>query len=104
MITIATGKTNPELDDSLSVPKTEPELNIIAFDANNSMDINSWLEYFEKVCLKMQRDDQWKIRNFSRFVRGDALSVYIRNCHRINTFAEFVTFLKEKFFTPTLPN
>lgn len=94
--------TPDNLDDSLATGGVETDLNIIPFDDTNESDINSWLCYFDKICQEKKKDECWKLNNVSRFIKGKALWLYVKNCQEIKTYPEFVQILRENFVDPTL--
>ncbi|GBM22873.1 hypothetical protein AVEN_55458-1 [Araneus ventricosus] len=97
-------KTNAKPDESGIVMKATNSINIIPFDPNNSMNVNSWLKYFNDKCQKYNLDDTWKLNNITAYLKNNALTEYVNSYDTIKTWEEFVSFLTERYIAPNLVN
>ncbi|GBM08071.1 hypothetical protein AVEN_122988-1 [Araneus ventricosus] len=84
-------------------------VNIIPFDPNNSMNVNSWLKYFndkcqeynlDDKCQEYNLDDKWKLNNITAYLKNSALTEYVNSYDTIKTWEEFVSFLTERYISP----
>ncbi|GFX39881.1 uncharacterized protein TNCV_2646441 [Trichonephila clavipes] len=95
-----------ETSDTSKTQTSEKQLNqpniLIAFDPNNSMQVISWLKYFNDKCQKLNLDDSWKITNISNYLKNSALTDYINCYDKINNWEEFTCFLTEKYVAPSI--
>ncbi|GBN82520.1 hypothetical protein AVEN_239046-1 [Araneus ventricosus] len=53
-------KTNAKPDESGIVMQATNSVNIIPFDPINSVNVNSWLKYFNDKCQEYNLDDKWQ--------------------------------------------
>lgn len=71
---------------------------IISYNPDLNMKFQNWLTYFEKTCAKLNKTEQWKIQNISKYLGGSALTEFVNTAHNLNTWPEIVEALKEKYF------
>ncbi|GBN53811.1 hypothetical protein AVEN_182404-1 [Araneus ventricosus] len=98
------GKTNAKPDESGIVMQATNSINIIPFDPNNSMNVNSWLKYFNDKCQEYNLDDTWKLNNITAYLKNNALTEYVNSYDTIKTWEEFISFLTERYIAPNLVN
>ena len=85
-----------------SVIMTESnDVNIIAFDPTDGMLIDKWLNYFDKVCMQKKFCDEWKVNNISRYLKGNALTIFVNNCLGCTNYDEIKQILQENFLKVT---
>ncbi|GBM38326.1 hypothetical protein AVEN_158354-1 [Araneus ventricosus] len=89
-------KTNDRPDESGIVMQATNSINIIPFDPNNSMNVNSWLKYFNDKCQEYNLDDKWKLNNITAYLKNIALTEYVNSYDIIKTWEEFISFLTER--------
>ncbi|GBO20277.1 hypothetical protein AVEN_148455-1 [Araneus ventricosus] len=94
-------KSNAKPDESGIVMQATNSINIIPFDPNNSMNVNSWLKYFNDKCQEYNLDDTWKLNNITTYLKNNALTEYVNSYDTIKTWEEFVSFLTERYITLT---
>ncbi|GBM93591.1 Transposon Ty3-I Gag-Pol polyprotein [Araneus ventricosus] len=97
-------KTNAKPDESGIVMQATNSVNIIPFDPNNSMNVNSWLKYFNDKCQEYNLDDKWKLNNITAYLKNNALTEYVNSYDTIKTWEEFISFLTERYISPNLVN
>ncbi|GBO01989.1 hypothetical protein AVEN_151873-1 [Araneus ventricosus] len=97
-------KTNAIPDESGIVMQATNSINIIPFDPNNSMNVNSWLKYFNDKCQKYNIDDKWKLNNITAYLTNSSLTEYVNSYDTIKTWEEFASFLTERYISPNLVN
>ncbi|GBO38835.1 hypothetical protein AVEN_93631-1 [Araneus ventricosus] len=97
-------KTNAKPEESGIVMQATNSINIIPFDPNNSMKVNSWLKYFNDKCQEYNLDDKWKLNNITAYLKNNALTEYVNSYDTIKTWEEFVSFLTERYIAPNLVN
>ncbi|GBN40239.1 Transposon Ty3-I Gag-Pol polyprotein [Araneus ventricosus] len=97
-------KTNAKPDESGIVKQATNSVNIIPFDQNNSMNVNSWLKYFNDKCQEYNLDDKWKLNNITSYLKNNALTEYVNSYDTIKTWEEFISFLTERYISPNLVN
>ncbi|GBN68824.1 hypothetical protein AVEN_162708-1 [Araneus ventricosus] len=97
-------KTNAKPDESGIVMQATNSVNIIPFDPNNSMNVNSWLKYFNDKCQEHNLDDTWKLNNITAYLKNNALTEYVNSYDTIKTWEEFISFLTERYISPNLVN
>lgn len=88
-------------NDSSKQQLMETESNcvsMISFDPQGGMKLEKWLEYFEEKCSQQKFSDEWKVQNLSRFLKGDALTVFVNSCLHIKDWTELKDTLHEMFF------
>ncbi|GBN80871.1 hypothetical protein AVEN_171886-1 [Araneus ventricosus] len=95
-------KTSAKPDESGIVMQATNSINIIPFDPNNSMNVNSWLKYFNDKCQEYNLDDTWKLNNITAYLKNNALTEYVNSYDTIKTWEEFVSFLTERYIAPNL--
>ncbi|GBM87049.1 Transposon Ty3-I Gag-Pol polyprotein [Araneus ventricosus] len=96
------GKTNDKPDESCIVMRATNSINITPFDPNNSVNVNSWLKYFNDKCQDL--DDKWKLSNITAYLKNSSLTEYVNSYDTIKTWEEFVSFLTERYISPNLVN
>ncbi|GFR01248.1 uncharacterized protein TNCT_400131 [Trichonephila clavata] len=77
-------QTNMDVNGS-ATNQIPSEPHIIAFDSENGMRIEAWLEYFNNACKLNNKDNDWKI-HISKYLKGSALTHYINSCHNTSNF------------------
>ncbi|PRD34276.1 UNVERIFIED_CONTAM: hypothetical protein NCL1_15185 [Trichonephila clavipes] len=88
--------------------QTPNEPYIIPFDSENGMIIQAWLDYFNNAYSHTHthtlsnKDDNWKIVNISRYLKGSALTHSINSCLSISNFGELCSILIENFLKPNV--
>ncbi|GBO21471.1 hypothetical protein AVEN_245751-1 [Araneus ventricosus] len=97
-------KTNAKPDESGIVMQATNSVIIIPFAPNNSMNVNSWLKYFNDKCQEYNLDDKWKLNNITAYLKNNALTEYVNSYDTIKTWEEFVSFLTERYIAPNLVN
>ncbi|GBN49596.1 hypothetical protein AVEN_90193-1 [Araneus ventricosus] len=97
-------KTNAKPDESGIVMQATNSVIIIPFDPNNSMNVNSWLKYFNDKCQEHNLDDTWKLNNITAYLKNNALTEYVNSYDTIKTWEEFISFLTERYISPNLVN
>ncbi|GBM86935.1 Transposon Ty3-I Gag-Pol polyprotein [Araneus ventricosus] len=97
-------KTNDKSDESGIVMKATNSIAIIPFDPINSMNVNSWLKYFNDKCREYNLDDKWKLNNITAYLKNSALTEYVNSYDTIKTWEEFISFLTERHIFPNLVN
>ncbi|GBO03460.1 hypothetical protein AVEN_124358-1 [Araneus ventricosus] len=97
-------KTSAKPDESGIVMQATNSVNIIPFDPNNSMNVNSWLKYFNDKCQEHNLDDKWKLNNITAYLKNNALTEYVNSYDTIKTWEEFISFLTERYISPNLVN
>ncbi|GFW47458.1 transposon Tf2-6 polyprotein [Trichonephila clavipes] len=95
-----------ETSDILKAQTSGNQLNqpnkVIDFDPNNSMQVISWLKYFNDKCQNINLDDSWKITNIPNYLKSSALTDYMNCYDKINNWEEFTCFLTEKYLVPSI--
>ncbi|GFY36402.1 uncharacterized protein TNCV_3451051 [Trichonephila clavipes] len=82
--------------------QTPNEPYIVPFDFENGMLIEAWLDYFNNGCKLGNKDDNWKIVNMSKYLKGSALTQYINSCLNISNFRELCSIVIENFLKPNV--
>ncbi|GFR10679.1 uncharacterized protein TNCT_281831, partial [Trichonephila clavata] len=77
---------------------------LIAFDPENGMRIEAWLEYFNNACKISNKDNDWKMLNISKYLKGSALTHYVNSCLNISNFDDLCNILIENFLKPNIVN
>ncbi|PRD24852.1 UNVERIFIED_CONTAM: hypothetical protein NCL1_42580 [Trichonephila clavipes] len=83
-----------------STNQTPNEPYIVSFDSENGMLIEAWLDYFNNVFKLGNKDDNWKIGNISKYLKGSALTHYIKSCLSVSNFGELCSILIGIFLKP----
>lgn len=73
---------------------------IVPFSREDNMVWQSWLNYFNAICIAEGKDDIWKIQNIQRYLKGKALTLYINNCLNVLHWEELVDLFNEEFTDP----
>ncbi|GFR26301.1 rho-related protein racA [Trichonephila clavata] len=68
------------------------------------MRIEAWLEYFNNACKISNKDNDWKMLNISKYLKGSALTHYINSCLNISNFDDLCNILIENFLKPNIVN
>ncbi|GFQ65600.1 uncharacterized protein TNCT_158851 [Trichonephila clavata] len=82
-------QTNLAVNTNDQIP-SEPY--IIAFDSENGMRIEAWLQFFNNAC-KLNNTDNWKTLNISKYLKGSAVTHYINSCLNISNFDDLCNIL-----------
>ncbi|GBN77840.1 hypothetical protein AVEN_145268-1 [Araneus ventricosus] len=77
---------------------------IIPFDSENGVKMELWLQYFNDTCKQHNKNEDWKVKNISKFLKGSALTHYINYCLNICNFEDLCSVLPEKFLQPIVVN
>lgn len=67
------------------------------FSSEDGMIFSCWLKLFESYCSKLDKNEEWKLQNVGRFLKGEALTVFINSA--CVSWSEIVESLKEKFIS-----
>ncbi|GBO04173.1 hypothetical protein AVEN_138885-1 [Araneus ventricosus] len=62
------------------------------------------LQYFNDTCKQHNKNEDWKVKNISKFLKGSALTHYINYCLNIRNFDDLYSVLTEKLFQPIVVN
>ncbi|GFR12045.1 uncharacterized protein TNCT_621 [Trichonephila clavata] len=68
------------------------------------MRIEAWLEYFNNACKISNKDNDWKMLNISKYLKGSALTHYVNSCLNISNFDDLCNILIENFLKPNIVN
>ncbi|GFR01075.1 probable glutamate receptor [Trichonephila clavata] len=68
------------------------------------MRIEAWLEYFNNACKISNKDNDWKMLNISKYLKGSALTHYVNSCLNISHFDDLCNILIENFLKPNIVN
>ncbi|GFQ70008.1 uncharacterized protein TNCT_485821 [Trichonephila clavata] len=68
------------------------------------MRIEACLEYFNNACKISNKDNDWKMLNISKYLKGSALTHYINSCLNISNFDDLCNILIENFLKPNIVN
>ncbi|GBL94053.1 hypothetical protein AVEN_156207-1 [Araneus ventricosus] len=77
---------------------------IIPFDSENGMKMELWLQYLNDTCKQHNKNEDWEVKNISKFLKGSALTHYINYCLNICNFEDLCSVLTEKFLQPIVVN
>ncbi|GBM38147.1 hypothetical protein AVEN_48483-1 [Araneus ventricosus] len=77
---------------------------IIPFDSENGMKMELWLQSFNKKCRQHNKNEDWKVKNISKFLNGSALTHYINCCLNICNFDDFCSVFTENVLQPIAVN
>lgn len=75
------------------VPVSEP--NIIPFDPSSGMKFTRWVQHFNSQCCQYYKDDEWKVSHISKYLKGEALTVYLNYCLEETDFQKVINILQE---------
>lgn len=76
------------------------ELNIVAFDSDLGIDIQSWLIYFDNLCNKDNKKSEWKLENVSKYLYREALKIYISDCLNCSKYDQIANYEFVKITAP----
>ncbi|GFS61136.1 uncharacterized protein TNCV_4956301 [Trichonephila clavipes] len=82
--------------------QTPNEPYIVPFDSENGMLIEAWLDFFNNACTFNNIDDNWKIVNILKYLKGSALTQYINSCLNTSNFGELCSILIENILKPNV--
>ncbi|GFR25570.1 uncharacterized protein TNCT_323951, partial [Trichonephila clavata] len=68
------------------------------------MRIEAWLEYFNNACKISNKDNDWKMLNISKYLKGSALTHYVNSYLNISNFDDLCNILIENFLKPNIVN
>ncbi|GBM36297.1 hypothetical protein AVEN_98955-1 [Araneus ventricosus] len=95
----SSSNTNVSMENSnLSDP------HIIPYDSENGMKMELWLQYFNETCRQHNKNEDWKVKNISEFLKGSALIHCINYCLNICKFYDLCSVLTENFLQPIAVN
>ncbi|GBM07506.1 hypothetical protein AVEN_100710-1 [Araneus ventricosus] len=100
-------KETVESSSNTDVPMENTNISdphIIPFDSENGMKMELWLQYFNDTCKQHNKNEDWKAKNISKFLKGSALTHYINYCLNICNFDDLCSVLTEKFLQPIVVN
>ncbi|GFR31275.1 uncharacterized protein TNCT_133891 [Trichonephila clavata] len=95
---------NLAVNSNTNQKKIPSEPFLIAFDPENGMRIEAWLEYFNNACKISNKDNDWKMLNISKYLKGSALTHYVNSCLNISNFDDLCNILIENFLKPNIVN
>ncbi|GBN51212.1 hypothetical protein AVEN_25104-1 [Araneus ventricosus] len=77
---------------------------IIPFDSEKGMKMELLLQYFNETCRQHNKNEDWKVKNVSKFLKGSALTHNSNYCLNICNFDYLCSVLTEKFLQPIAVN
>ena len=80
------------------------DLDIVPFNPESNMNVQKWLKYLNQTCEQNNLDENFKVKNITKFLKGSALTHFINNGLELITFDEISLILTERFQTPEILN
>lgn len=61
------------------------------------------IDIFRKNIFSENKNDEWKLRNIPKVLKGEALKYFINECFECINFKEVAKFLTERFIKAHIP-
>lgn len=86
---------NCKFDESGGFPE------ILKFEPELGIHFSAWLTHFNQQTEAFNLDNDWKFKNFRKFIGGSALKLFLNQCLCCRSFNEIIQIFEEHYFTPS---